>query len=362
MKNLLNLVRWIVGLLFIFSGLIKANDPMGLSYKMQEFFEVWNIHGLQEYTLAMAVLMIAFEIIAGVAVIVGWQFQLFSWLLLLLILFFTFLTAYALFSGKIKECGCFGDCIKLTAKDSFIKDVILTILIVFLFNYRHRVRAVLGNTLSFLIIIAITIFSFAAQFYVLKHLPVIDCLPYKVGANVVALRQIPPDAIPDSMVITYVYTHNGKQIEFDADHFPQDFNDSSYIYVNRYDKIVRKGNAEPKIKDFALKTLSNQDITDSILSLTGESILVFSKSWNPEWTKSFDMLRKVAEDKGIPIFISTSAPDKVSQYVSVPVLKTDFVAIKTAARVDPTVYLLKSGIIKHKSALLDESELIKRIQ
>ncbi|MFN5642021.1 MAG: MauE/DoxX family redox-associated membrane protein, partial [Sphingobacteriales bacterium] len=68
MKNLLTLTRWVVGLLFIFSGLIKANDPMGLSYKMQEFFEVWNIHGFQDFTLSMAVLMIAFEIIAGVAV------------------------------------------------------------------------------------------------------------------------------------------------------------------------------------------------------------------------------------------------------------------------------------------------------
>jgi len=361
MKNLLTLTRWVVGLLFIFSGLIKANDPMGLSYKMQEFFEVWNIHGFQDFTLSMAVLMIAFEIIAGVAVIVGWQFRLFSWLLLLLILFFTFLTAYALFSGKIKECGCFGDCIKLTAKDSFIKDIVLTILIVFLFSYRHRVRASLGNTLSFLIIVGTTIFSFAAQFYVLKHLPVLDCLPYRVGANIMELRQIPPDAIPDSVVITYVYKKNGKDIEFDADHFPADFNDSTYTFLNRYDKVVRKGNAEPKIKDFALKTLSDQDITDSILSLKGESIIIFSKSWNQEWTKPFDILKKQADAKGIPIFISTSAPDLVTKYVTVPVLKTDFVAIKTAARVDPTVYLLENGIIKNKSALADENELIKSL-
>lgn len=358
MKHLLTITRWLVGLLFIFSGLIKANDPMGLSYKMQEFFEVWNIHGFQDYTLAMSVLMIAFEIIAGVAVIVGWQFRLFSWLLLLLIIFFTFLTGYALFSGKIKECGCFGDCIKLTSKDSFIKDIVLTVLIVYLFAFRHRVRASLGNTVSFLIIVAGTIFSFASQFYVLKHLPAFDCLPYKVGANIATLRQIPAGSIPDSVVITFVYEKQGKQVEFDADHFPADFNDSLYTFINRYDKVVRKGNAEPPIKDFVLIDAHEQDVTDSILALPGSSIIVFSKTWDDEWNHAFDVLNKKATEKKIPVFVSTSSPDLVRKYVFAPVFKSDFVAIKTAARVDPTVYLLENGTIKGKWALADESKLI----
>src|SRR4029079_4231240 len=105
MKILVNTARIIVGFLFIFSGLIKANDPLGLSYKMQEFFEVWNLQQFYGYTLTLSIVMIAFEIIAGVAVLIGWKMRLFSWLLLLLILFFTFLTGYALFSGKIRECG-----------------------------------------------------------------------------------------------------------------------------------------------------------------------------------------------------------------------------------------------------------------
>ncbi|MFM9909793.1 MAG: MauE/DoxX family redox-associated membrane protein, partial [Chitinophagaceae bacterium] len=119
MKILINIARIIVGVLFIFSGLVKANDPLGLSYKMQEFFELWGMHALNSYTLTFSVAMIAFEIIAGVAILVGWKMNLFSWLLLLLILFFTFLTGYAVITGKPKECGCFGDCIPLTAIQSF---------------------------------------------------------------------------------------------------------------------------------------------------------------------------------------------------------------------------------------------------
>ncbi|HET9431373.1 MAG TPA: MauE/DoxX family redox-associated membrane protein, partial [Chitinophagaceae bacterium] len=125
MKISVTITRLIVGLLFIFSGLIKANDPLGLSYKMQEFFELWGMAPFNNWTLTLSVLVIAFEIIAGVALLLGWQMKLFSWLLLLLILFFTFLTGYAYLSGKFKNCGCFGDCIPITAKTSFIKDLIL---------------------------------------------------------------------------------------------------------------------------------------------------------------------------------------------------------------------------------------------
>src|SRR5919107_593276 len=148
MKILPSVIRIVVGVLFIFSGLIKANDPTGLSYKMEEFFEVWGLQSLNNYTLAFAVIMNAFEIVAGVAILLGWKMRLFSWLLLLLIIFFTFLTGYALFSGKIKECGCFGDCIPLQANQSFIKDLILLILILLIMPFRNVIRPVLNSKLS----------------------------------------------------------------------------------------------------------------------------------------------------------------------------------------------------------------------
>src|ERR1700748_1485300 len=139
MKILLNITRIIVGVLFIFSGLVKANDPLGLSFKMQEFFEVWGWTVFNDFALSFSILMIAFEIIAGVAVLLGWKMNLFGWLLLLLILFFTWLTGYAVLSGKIRTCGCFGDCIQLTATQSFGKDIFLTILIIILFAFRKKI-------------------------------------------------------------------------------------------------------------------------------------------------------------------------------------------------------------------------------
>src|SRR5882757_4040435 len=220
MKLLVNLARIIVGVLFIFSGLIKANDPLGLSYKMQEFFEVWGWNFLNDYTLSFSVLMIAFEIIAGVAVLLGWHMKLFSWLLLLLIIFFTFLTGYAVLSGKIRTCGCFGDCIPLTANQSFTKDLILTALILFIFRYRSRIQPLFKPKLSIALLLATTVFSFASQALVLKHLPVVDCLPYKVGKNIPAQMKVPPGSVPDSTVITFVYSKQGKEVEFTSDKFP----------------------------------------------------------------------------------------------------------------------------------------------
>src|SRR4029077_9531742 len=140
MKVLLNITRVFVGLLFIFSGLIKANDPLGLSYKMQEFFEIWGMEKFNSWTLASSVLMNGFEIIAGFALLLGWRIRLFSWLLLLLILFFTFLTGYTYATGKPTNCGCFGDCLLITSKTSFLKDIALTLLIGFLFANRIKIR------------------------------------------------------------------------------------------------------------------------------------------------------------------------------------------------------------------------------
>src|SRR5882757_2038358 len=183
MKILIGVTRFLVGVLFIFSGLVKANDPLGLSYKMQEFFEVWNFHLLDHLTLIFSIAMIVFEIVAGVAILVGWRAKLFSWLLLLLIIFFTFLTGYAYLSGKVRECGCFGDCIPLTAGQSFTKDLVLLVLILFLFFFRGKIRPLVPQIASAALLILATILSFAFQWFVLIHLPVVDCLPYRIGTN-----------------------------------------------------------------------------------------------------------------------------------------------------------------------------------
>jgi uncharacterized membrane protein YphA (DoxX/SURF4 family) len=371
MNAVLNISRVIVGVLFIFSGLIKANDPSGLSYKMQEFFEVWGMHGFNDYTLAFSILMIAFEIIAGVAVLLGWKMRLFSWLLLLLTIFFTFLTGYALFSGKIRECGCFGDCIPLSAQQSFIKDIILLVLISLLFAKRDKLASWVSPKLAIGALVAATLFSFAFQWYVLVHLPVIDCLPYRVGKNIRQQMKVPAGAIPDSSVINFVYEKDGKQVEFTAENFPEDFDDSIYRFVTRYDKLVRKGNADIPIKDFVLITADGIDSTQGVLDRLGYQVFFFTRGIDkvePGWMEDFNTLYQLLGDKKIRLNLITSYYDNVALWAKkagiaeqVSIFKSDAVAIKTAARADPTLYLLNDGDIIGKWSYADFEEAAKTI-
>jgi uncharacterized membrane protein YphA (DoxX/SURF4 family) len=356
-KTLLSTARLLVGILFIFSGLIKANDPLGLSYKMQEFFDVWHMSSLDAYTLGFSVIMIVFEILAGVAVLLGWRMRLFAWLLLLLIIFFSFLTGYAVLSGNIRECGCFGNCIPLQAMQSFIKDLILLVLIIIIFIYRKQIqtRATKNNSL---VILGLTlVLSFSVQWYCLRYLPVVDCLPFKRGANIPEKMKPPAGSVPDSTVIHFVYEKNHKTLEYTADQLPADL-DSSYTFIKRYDKLIRKGNSDPEIKDFSLISESGNDSTLPVLDRPGYQLMLISRDFpetNPNWNKSFILLYTLAKSKNIPIFLATSNRDEANAYLKsnalngyIPVFGCDATAVKTAARADPTLYLLKKGTILNK--------------
>ncbi|MDR3711346.1 MAG: DoxX family protein [Puia sp.] len=362
MKTLINSTRFVVGVLFIFSGLVKADDPLGLSYKMQEFFEVWKFHWLDNYTLAFSILMIVFEIVAGVAILLGWRMRLFSWLLLLLIFFFTFLTGYAYLSGKVRECGCFGDCIPLTAGESFTKDLVLLALILFIFSCKDRIRPAFSGPVNGFLLTLSVILSFGFQWYVLRHLPVVDCLPYRVGSNIPEKMKAPPGSIPDSTVITFVYEKNGKKVEFTSDKFPADFDDS-YKLLNRYDKLIRKGNDTPPIKDFVLITGGGTDTTQDLLQAKGYKLFLFIKTLGEvqaDWNRDFTLIFATAKSKRLPVFFVTADYDNLIEWVSrsgiageVTVLKCDATAIKTAARANPTLYLLKKGLILGKWSWAD---------
>lgn len=369
MKLFLTIIRYFVGILFIFSGLVKANDPQGLSYKMQEFFEVWGMHGLTEYTLAFSVLMIAFEIFAGIAVILGWQMRIFSWLLLLLIIFFTFLTGYAVFSGKIKECGCFGDCIPLTAMQSFWKDIILLVLIVILFINRNKIYTRISTRWALIILGLSMVVTFKLMGHVMTKLPVVDCLPYKKGNNLIEQMKVPEGAIPDSTVITFVYKKNGKNIEFTSDEFPDDFDDS-YEYIDRYDRVVRKGNAVPKIRDFALMDYNNIDQTHQLLEKDVYQlyVLVKDKIEDGKWADDLKTFHQIVNDKQLETyFVSNLTQEKASTiadkyFPGYELLKCDGTVIKTAARVNPSFILIKKGTVLEKKSIHDLAALQEVIQ
>lgn len=369
-KLLLQISRILVAVLFIFSGLVKANDPLGLSYKMQEFFDLWQVNALNDYSLAFSILIIAFEIIAGVALLIGWRMRLISWLLLLLIIFFTFLTGYAYLSGQFKDCGCFGDCLPITPLTSFLKDVLLLLLIGYIFYHREKIRPAFSARINNLLIILTTIFSFAFQWYVLTYNPLVDCLPFKKGNNIPEKMKIPANAIPDSFAIRFIYEKNGQQHAFSPAELPDDLD--TYTFVERKDELVRKGNAEPAIKGFSLNTTDNQDITESILQHPGYVLLLFVNDREDDVMKSlkgsdFEKALNHAHQEKHPVYIVSNTSENVSNHLKemgwpYQVLKLDFTAFRTAARVNPTLYLLNKGTVVNKWTGAEESNALKYIQ
>lgn len=352
MQVFLKIVRWAVAFLFIFSGLIKANDPLGLSYKMQEFFEVWGLHFLSDYTLAFALLMNTFEIIAGVALLLKYPYKTTLYILLGLILFFTFLTGYALFSGKIKTCGCFGDCIPLTPQTSFIKDLVLLFFIIILLIFHKKVKSSIKPLFAIFLLMLTTAIVGYGQYYVLRHLPVIDCLPFKRGNDIQQKMKLPVNAITDSITILMEFEKDGKIRSFDANSFPDDF-DSSYTFIQRKEKLVRKGNGVvAPITDFNLFTLNGTDTTEALFNLSTPYVLVFAGQieTNIPWN---ELIQKITL-KNRPIFVVTADKEKaIMQFKQIPILIGDATMIKTVARTNPTILIMNGPVIMDKMSYVD---------
>lgn len=366
MKIFVTVARVLSGLLFIFSGVVKAIDPKGLAFKMQEFFEAWSGSGFMPglmktfdtYALPFSIIMITLEVIVGVALLVGFQKKLTSWILFLLILFFTFLTAYVLFTGKIRACGCFGDCIPLTPIQTFSKDIILLLLSIVLLTNTRYISPIAKPLFSFLYVLAATLLIIWLQWYVLRNLPLVDCLPYKKGNDIVALQKMPANAIPDKYEYSFIYKKAGVQQEFKADATP----DSSWEFVDRKQTLTQKGSDNiPVISDFSLTTESGNDSTAAILNTPGEYFLLYIKdmeSYPSGWSEDADLLERVLKNDK-KILVVSSQTKKVKEHFAgyknlaevlpkIIFLSCDATVMKTVARVNPTLYLMNGPVVKNK--------------
>ena len=369
MKILLQVCRVLVGLLFIFSGLVKANDPLGLSYKMQEFFEVWGWQALNGFTLAFALIMNFLEIVAGVALLVGWRIKPITRLLVLMIVFFTFLTGYALFSGKFRSCGCFGDCIPISPMQSFIKDLLLVAMIVFIYIKKDLIKPLFPSPLNGLFVFLAALFSIALQRHVLKYLPVVDCLPYKQGNNIIEKMKIPEGARPDSFAIAFVYKKDGKAVEFDMNNFPDDFNDSTYSFVERKQVLVKKGTAQAAIVDFSLANTDGTDTTLAILNQGNHYVMLFVKDANTaryNWVNDATLVAEICAEKNIPFFVVTATLAETTSQLfginNIHYLKADGTVIKTAARVNPTYFIMHQANIAGKYSDAAYADLLQHLR
>ena len=202
--------------------------------------------------------------------------------------------------------------------------------------------------------LATTIFSFALQWYTLKYLPLVDCLPFKKGNNISEKMKIPPGARPDSFAIRFVYEKGGKLYEFSATDLPPDL--GTYTYKERKDKLIRKGDAEPPIKGFVLTGITDIDSAEYLLSQSYAIVLFVEDFSTPvkEWDSEFEKIYKQAKEKNIPSFlITTRLADAAAAltgtaFSEIQMFKADVTMVRTAARSNPCIYILEKGTILGK--------------
>ncbi|RZL09692.1 MAG: DoxX family protein, partial [Pedobacter sp.] len=243
MKHITRIIAVLVGLLLIFSGAIKLNDPVGTAIKLEEYFEVFAtdfgsfFHVFTPLALYLSIFLSSIEIILGVALIIRWRSKLVLILLLLMMVFFTFLTFYSAYFNKVTDCGCFGDAIKLTPWESFTKDIVLDVALIFLLIFRRYLTPLFTEKVGAIIVAVTAILCVATGVSAYQHLPYIDFRAYKVGNHIPSMMKTSAD-----LKYKYVMEKDGKTQDFDT--YPTD---TTWKFK---EMVLLNPEAQPKITDY----------------------------------------------------------------------------------------------------------------
>ncbi|WP_252586296.1 BT_3928 family protein [Solitalea agri] len=361
MKYLTNICRIFVGLLFIFSGLVKQNDPLGFSYKLEEYFEVFHLTAFNSFAVTLAIVLCALEIIMGVALLFGVKIKQTVWGLLLLIVFFSFLTFYSAYFDVVKTCGCFGDAIPLTPWQSFGKDMILLVMILVIFFNTDKIKSVFGTKGSWITLAVASVLSFGFGFYTYSYLPVIDFLPYKIGNNLPNLMKAPEGAPADEFKIIYTLKNKktGQVKEWTDKEYisTKIYNNPDWEYVKASDPVLVKEGFKVPIRDLKLSDEDGNDITMVILEDPEYSFWVVeydlekaNKSIQLELNKLTLMTEKyhsrtIGLTSATPLTADTFRHEHNIYY---EFFFGDAVPLKSMVRANPGVMLMKKGTVINK--------------
>ena len=361
-NNLVWVCRILVGLLFIFSGLIKINDPLGFSYKLEEYFEVFHIGFLGSFALSLSVILCSLEIILGFALLIGVRAVSVAWGLLLLIIFFAFLTFYSAYFKVVQTCGCFGDAIPLTPWQSFSKDLVLLLLIVVLFINRNTIKPLFSNKTGDNLLIISAIVAIGIGLYTYNFLPVIDFLPYKLGANILDEMKTPPGAKPDEYESIY-HLRNKKtgdtKVMNDKDYLKSNiWKDNNWEVTGNPESTLIKKGFEPKIRDLSIQDDQGNDYTKELLSNPFYNLIIVAYDLNHTDPQAMGRLNALAATlvqnyNTRTVLLTSNSPKDAeafskANHLVIEIYYADGVPLKTMVRANPGVFLMKNGTIINK--------------
>ncbi len=362
MKILVALSRIIVGTLFIISGLIKLNDPVGFSFKLEEYFwpSVLNLPFLEPYALSISIFVVIVEVLLGVMLLLGIWRKFTIWSLLGMILFFTFLTWFSAYYNKVTDCGCFGDAIKLTPWESFTKDVILLVLILIMVIGIKHIKPLFTKTFRSITTLLALAASIVFAVTVLRHLPSVDFRPYKIGANIIDGMSVPEDA--PKPIYEYAWKFKvGEEEQVIVTNGDYPTVDGEFIDVETTE--IQKG-YEPPIHDFTIEK-DGEDFTVSLME-EPSLVLVIAYDLTKTKTEAFSKLKEVTDNalrKHYKVIgMSASSLEQSNSIIEKYDLNfefyfTDETTLKTIIRSNPGVLVLSKGTITQKVHYNDLEDL-----
>lgn len=362
-KFLLELSRIIVGVTFVFSGFVKAVDPRGFTYKIEDYLIELGLTGLFPLALPAAVFMVTAEFALGVFLLLGIYRKWTARLITLFMVFFTPLTLWIAIANPVEDCGCFGDAFTISNWQTFYKNVILLAGAVLLLLKWRQITPLFSKKMApvagFLTLLLGVLFSLHNVY----RLPVIDFRPYKIGANIPQQMFVDPEKA-DVLETVFIYRKDGIEKEFTEENYP--WNDSTWTFVDMKTKVVKEGE-KPAIEDFAVEALYYDeatgswdiggDITDIILSEPSYTFLMVAYSLDKMSQKHLERFRQVhhyAEENGYSFYLLTSSPtDVVGEWerqhrTGFQFCHADERVLKTMIRANPGLMLLKEGTVINK--------------
>ena len=349
--------RFLLAIVFIFSGFIKANDPIGTVYKIQDYLEAWHISQFIPNGIPYlgAIIMAVFEFALGFYLLFGLHRKITPILLLLFMGCMTPLTLWLAITAPISDCGCFGDAIILSNWETFWKNIILLIAAIIVFKWRKTlIVKFVSNKVDWIIALYGIVFIIVYTIYCSYYLPVFDFRPYHIGANIPEGMKIPEGEKPTTYETTFIYSKDGKEQEFTIDNYPTD---STWTFIDSKTRIKEQG-YEPPVKDFYIADLNtDESLTDRILSDSNYVFLLVMHRVEEADDGNIDLINEIYDysvEHGYAFYALTSSPRDAIELWSdrtggeYPFGIMDDITLKTIIRSNPGLLLLKGGTILNK--------------
>lgn len=344
----------LIGALFVYSGFVKAIDPLGTVYKIQDYLEVMHLSFLNPLAIIASFALFTLEFVAGMLLILHINLHVGLWISTILMAAMTPLTLWIAIADPVSDCGCFGDALVISNWATFWKNIVIDALLLCLWLFRKECcRSWLTKLPSWITTATIALIIVGFGIHAINNLPIIDFRPYKIGTDIITAMQLPEGAKPDIYETSFVYSRNGEEHTFTLQNAP--YNDSTWTFVSQNTRLIEKGD-EPPIHDFSIATPQGDDITYDILESGGRyyiAVMYDLTKTNIRSLANVDSLYRQAKAEGagfIALTASSSLIDSFKADHNIPYnfALTDPIQLKTMVRANPGIVVLDGSVVIDK--------------